>query len=130
MNLRRTDITNIIQAYDISKDIITVGEVTNRDAIEQSIEDILGTSYGERPFMPTYGSILPLQTFESFTGNYGEQVLDSLLDSIELWEDRIVLSRDKSFVEYNVDANSINLGIVYTMKKTGITTSFNRNITF
>jgi len=115
-------------AYDISKNVITMGEVYDDDVISQSIEIILTTNYGERVFLPNFGSVLPTMIFENITVQNGEEVLDAIISDIEQWEDRISIIAEQSSIQILNDTNTILLTIPYIINRTGITSSFERKI--
>lgn len=116
-------------AYDLSKDL-EIGEVVNTDAIDQSIENILSTSYGERLFNPFFGSPLPLVIFENLTVSQGESLLDSLIKSIEQWEDRIVILKDRCSLGIDYNNNSMDIGITYVVKNNSQLVNFERSVSF
>ena len=115
-------------AYDISKNVITMGEVYDDDVISQSIEIILTTNYGERVFLPNFGSVLPTMIFENITVQNGEEVLDAIISDIEQWEDRISIIAEQASIQILNDTNTILLTIPYIINRTGITSSFERKI--
>ena len=69
-------------AYDISQNPISKGEIYDTDVINQSIENILMTTVGERIFNINYGSNLMYRVFEIASEKTGEKILDSLQYSI------------------------------------------------
>lgn len=115
-------------AYDMSKDVLKKGEIYDTDVITQSIENILSTIRGERLFLLPFGSDLPLLLFEELNPSNGERILDSILDAIETWEDRIVLLRDAARMKIETDRNMLHLWIPYYVKNTTVTTTFERKI--
>ena len=70
-------------AYDISKNVLSKGEIRDVDVINQSIESIIGTLFGERIFNLSFGSDLTLRIFDIQTKKSGEQVLNSITDAIK-----------------------------------------------
>lgn len=118
-----------IFAYDMDKLARGKGEVVNEEAINNSIDNILLTSPGERFFQPYFGTILPLIIFEQLDENTGEQIIDSIVEGIKRWEDRVTILEDQ--IELNVfqDTNSINIVIPYIINRTGVTATFARKIT-
>jgi phage baseplate assembly protein W len=117
-------------AYDLAKKVLEVGELVNTDAIEQSIENILSTSYGERLFNPYFGSPLPLVLFENLTISQGEALLDSLIRAIETWEDRIILLKDRCTLNIDYDNNALDIGIAYVIKSNSQLANFERSVSF
>lgn len=117
-------------AYDIAKDIISTGEVFDSDAIEQSIENIITTMFGERLFFREFGSALSLSIFENINSQNGEMVLDSIINSIITWENRIVIDSENCRLDIDSNNNSLTLQIPYYIKKNGIESTFERLIKF
>lgn len=117
-------------AYDLSKDMFNKGEIYDEDVINQSIELILSTIFGERIFNIYVGSELASMLFENFTGGDGEGLFDSILKSIERWEDRITISYEDSTLRILSNDNAIILNIVYRINRNNIVTSFKRKIIF
>ncbi len=117
-----------IFAYDIDKDVKEIGEVSNENAINNSIENILLTGYGERIFLPYFGSPLGLVVFESLNNVNGEKILDEILNAIKRWETRITIIERE--VELNIlkDQNTITLVIPYIINRSGLKSTFSRKI--
>lgn len=119
-----------IFAYDLSNKILETGEVVNKEAIDQSIESILSTSYGERIMLPSYGSVLPSVLFETLTESQGEALLDSLIASIEAWEDRITILKNQCTMNIDYINNTLDIGIAYVINQTAELSNFERNVSF
>jgi phage baseplate assembly protein W len=115
-------------AYDIAQDIYHHGEVHDEDVINQSIELILSTAYGERFFNPSFGSSLPYRLFDTIDENFGERILDDIVVAINRWEDRITIMEDQMRMVINPDQNSINIVIPYIVKRNGKTSYFKKKI--
>lgn len=118
-------------AYDLSNKILTKGEIFDYDVINQSIENILSTVFGERLFNPFYGSTLSNQLFEAMDSrflNNNTALLDALIQQINLWENRIVFIMGDSFFKADPDNNMVSLQLTYYVKKTQIKNTFKRKI--
>ena len=96
-------------AYDLSKNIISKGEIFDKDAINQSIENILSTLFGERVFRPFFGSRLPATLFEIVTAEEAEKLLDDLIDSIAIFEDRIEIFSEEAEINLRPDQNTLDI---------------------
>ncbi len=115
-------------AYDLSKNIITNGEIFDEDCISQSIELILAIYFGERVFNPLFGSSLPLELFEGFSNKNGEKLVDEILNSIETWEDRIVIDKENVEFKFTASQNTLEIFIPYVIIKQKIVSFFNKRI--
>lgn len=113
-------------AIDISKETKSKGEVTNEKAINQSIEGILSTYFGERLFNLGFGSVLPTALFNTFTESQGEDLLTRLIETIEAYEDRITIQQDAA--RLYIKDNVMRLIIPYFLNRENITSVFDRKV--
>jgi len=117
-------------AYDIARDVIRRGELKDVDVINQSIEMILSTNYGDRLFNPNFGSILANYMFENLNEQTGERLLDDIIREILKWEDRIqIIDRDVSLI-LEPEENSLILKIPYIIKRNQLKSTFEKKIIF
>ncbi len=119
-----------IYAYDIHKKIETKGEALNDEAINVSIENILSTSFGERIFLLEFGSPLYGLLFENINEQNGEQLLDKGIESIEKWEDRVIILKDRARLEILYSSNALILTLPYTIIRNNIRGTFSKKIVF
>lgn len=115
-------------AYDISKDVISTGEVFDVDVIDQSIENIIATMLGERLFFPNFGSNIYGMLFETVNVSNGEKLLDHIIESIKNIEDRITISPNECTLQILPDTNSVNIVLKYKINETNEYTTFERRI--
>jgi len=115
-------------AYDIGKNVITKPELKDTEAINQSIEMILSTYYGERVFNPSFGSLLPAILFENLTKETANKLIDSIVVAIKRWEDRVIVLENQVKMVANRTSNSIELTIPYVIKKNNIVSIFNKKV--
>ena len=117
-------------AYDISKNVISKGEIYDKDVLSQSIEMILCTMFNERLFNPTFGSVLPSYIFDFVNETTGEQLLDDIIEAIKKWENRVtILERDAS-LQILDDEHAIILTLPYMINKLNVTGLFKKKLTF
>lgn len=121
---------NKIYAYDIAKKVLTRGESHNEEAINISIENILSTSYGERIFLPEFGSPLMSMMFENMTPAMGDQLISEIIRSIERWEDRILIYKSRVTMQLILDSNMVILSIPYSIIQNNMTGTFKKKIVF
>lgn len=119
-----------IFAYDISSQVIEKGQNFNEETIEQSITNIISTRKGERLFLPRYGSILPTLLFENINTSNGGYILDTIIDDILLWEDRIDINRERSTMIIRPDENTVEISILYIIKSTLEVLTYDRYLKF
>lgn len=117
-------------AYDISKDVISKGEIWNEKAINQSIELILATGFSERLFNPRFGCPLTSYLFESINTISGERLLDDIIAAINLWENRVIVISQMASIRILNDDSSIILTIPYIIKRGNVATKFIKKINF
>jgi phage baseplate assembly protein W len=106
-------------AYDISKNVISQGELYDDDVIKQSIEMIVATYFGERLFNLGFGSPVWGRIFEKMSPNDGENLLNGIAAAIKKWENRVLLNEPQMRVVMKTDENTISLSIPYTIKRSG-----------
>ena len=114
-------------AYDLSKNIISKGEIFDMDVLNQSIEDILSTVFGERLFNIYYGSTLPKQIFEIISQQEAERLLDIIVESLSKYEDRITVITRNSSITFP-ESNVVDINIVYVINKNNIVSTFERRL--
>lgn len=104
-------------AYDISQKVVSKGECYDNDTIDQSITNILGTSYGERVFNLSFGSSLPTKVFEIFDARSGEELLNTIVRQINKYLGyQIVIDEANIKMELDANNNSMSLSIPYVVK--------------
>ena len=115
-------------AYDLDKNFKSKGELKNEDVITQSIELIIGTILGERLFNPRFGSRVFETLFEGLTETTGEEVLDSAIEAIKEYEDRVIVNENNSELLIFPDNNSVIISIPYRIKRSGKESVFKKKI--
>jgi hypothetical protein len=115
-------------AYDLDKNASYHGEITDIDVIDQSIELILATTFGERLFNLSFGSSLSTRLFDSLTPTMADNLLNEVAQAIKTWEDRVIVLEDEMRVIKQTDQNTIILVIPYIVKKTKIVSIFKKKV--
>ena len=87
--------------------------VFDLDAINASIENILGTNQGERVFLPEFGSAINDAVFEPISETTANIILNLIIDAIDTWEPRVEIVLSESFVAPNFDRNFYDVTIRY-----------------
>lgn len=117
-------------AYDISKQVLSKGEIYDKDVINQSVEMILTTGFNERVFNLSFGSALPEYLFHFINEDSGELLLDSIIASVQKWEDRIRVTSSAATLQILDDQEAIILTLPYVIKQNGKGGIFKKKINF
>lgn len=117
-------------AYDISKNILSKGEIYDTEVLNQSIEMILTTMFNDRLFNTSFGSILPSYLFDFINENSGEKLLDDVIAAIHRWDDRIIVISNSATLQILNDQYAIILTLPYYIKQNGVTSTFKKKINF
>lgn len=115
-------------AYDLSKDIVSKGEIVDEACIRQSLELILSTFFGERLFNPEYGSSLGRTLFENMSNAKGEKLIEEILSSIERYEDRILVDTQNVEFKFYSSTNVLEINLPYVIIKQKIVSFFSKKI--
>lgn len=107
-----------------SGDILELGI----DAINSSIENIMGTSFGERIFLPEFGSGIKNLLFENINDDTAQRIFDELTSAISRWEPRIEVILDESYIIPDIEANSYQISLVYRLLDIDLRGQFSANI--
>ncbi|MFW6219508.1 MAG: GPW/gp25 family protein [bacterium] len=117
-----------IWTKDLSYKLMTRGEVTNIDSINQSIELILATLPGERLFRPQFGSNFKLRLFDTFDNKLRGKIYNDLVTAIERWERRITLVKEEIKIQLDRNNYAIRIQIPYKIRQSNIKGEFHKNI--
>lgn len=115
-------------AYDMDKKVLRKGEIWDVDVINQSIEMILGTLYGERIFNPSFGCGLQLKIFDTITESSGEEILEEISVALKRWEDRITVLENEMRLYFNEDSHTLLITIPYIIREREIKSIFKKKI--
>ena len=96
------------------------------EAINSSIENILGTIPGERLFQPNFGSNIHTLLFEPINDDTAADILFEIVDAIENWEPRVTVLLDESTVDPYPDKNLYEVVVRYKIITTQDTATFSR----
>ena len=98
------------------------------EAINSSIENILGTGFGERVFLPQFGSRIKSLLFENVNDSTAQEIFNVLTDAIKDWEPRISISFEESYIVPDIDNNSYQISLVYKILEIDLQGEFQANI--
>lgn len=124
----RQDTLNEEWASDISINAFKDGNVSNMDAINQSLELILGTIMGERLFNINFGSMFQTRLFSNIDVDFLDNLLNDTVTAIKKWEDRVVVIEDAVRLSVVPDSNVASIYIPYIVKNIGVKNVFSKKI--
>ena len=102
------DINLSFKRHPVTNDVLTVSD---EDAIKRSVKNIVFTILGEKPFQPTFGSVINNSLFELNTSLNEIRVSDEIEQSLLNHEPRI----DNLVVTTSIypDSNELNCTLQY-----------------
>lgn len=89
----------------------------NVEAIYQSINNILFTQKGERPFLRDFGSDIRKLLFEPMNDATAFAILTEVVHSIRRWEHRIFLIQGQCSVTPIYEENKYEVVVVFGIKR-------------
>ena len=107
------DINLSFKRHPVTNDVVTIRD---EDAIKRSVKNIIFTILGEKPFEPTFGSVINDSLFELSTNLNEIRVSDEIKTSLQNYEPRI--SNIEATVSIYPDSNEMNCTVEYEI--TGI----------
>lgn len=116
-------------AYDLGKNTITDADVVDEVAINQSIENIFFTNFGERVFKPNFGSSILTALFEAGTSERLTSLYSGVLDQLQRYEPRVTINKTNCNLYFDDVNNAIYITIAYSINRTGIQGSLSKKVT-
>jgi len=93
------------------------GDVTkdaNNEAVKNSLINILNTMQGSRRMLPTFALNLYGLLFDPIDDITAERIGETMLESLQMWEDRIIIEDIYVIPEY--DTNQYKIRMNYKLK--------------
>ncbi len=102
------DINLSFKRHPVTNDVVAI---RNEDAIKRSVKNIVFTILGEKPFDPTFGSVVNDALFELSTSLNEIRISDEITSSLNRYEPRI----DNVVATTTVypDSNEMNCTVQY-----------------
>ena len=102
------DINLSFKRHPVTNDLVTIRD---EDAIKRSVRNIIFTILGEKPFEPSFGSIINDALFDLDTNLNSIRIQDEITSSLKRFEPRI----DNIIVTVTVvpDTNEMNCTVQY-----------------
>ena len=96
-------------------------KVINLDSVRTSIDNILGTSRGERVFLLEFAIGLRGMVFEPINQNLINRLSDEIKNSIEIWDPRVTVIG----VDFQEETDNNYIGITLRFNIQGYAETFN-----
>ncbi len=103
-----SDFDNLFVTNPITKQL---NRKINRNAVKQSVKNLVLTDFYERPFQSDIGCNIRGYLFEPFTSHLQEQIKDAVVNVITNYEPRAKII--DVLVEDRLDLNAISLTIAF-----------------
>ena len=103
-----SDFDNLFVSNPITKQL---NKKVNRDAVKQSVKNLVLNDFYERPFQSDIGCNIRGYLFEPFTSHLQEQIKQAVINTIENYEPRANLI--DILVEDRLDLNGLSLTIAF-----------------
>ena len=107
------DINLSFKRHPVTNDVVVIRD---EDAIKRSVRNIIFTILGEKPFDPTFGSVMNDSLFELSTSLNEIRISDEITSSLNRFEPRI--SNIVVTTTVQPDSNELNCTVQYDI--TGI----------
>jgi len=125
----RIDTNSEIWAVDIAIDAFKTGEVYNEDAINQSIELILATVFGQRLFRSVFGSEFSIRVFDDMGPDFRSNLLNDVVGAIKKFEPRVTILEQSVRLDLDYDNNMATISVPYIVNYNGRPFTFKKKIT-
>ena len=102
------DINLSFKRHPVPNDVVTI---RNEDAIKRSVKNIIFTILGEKPFLPTFGSVINESLFDLNTNLSEIRITDEIKSSLLNYEPRI--DNIEVTVQVAPDRNEMNCTVQY-----------------
>jgi phage baseplate assembly protein W len=91
-----------------------VKALTNRDAVKQSVKNIVLTNFYERPYSPNLGGNILSQLFENMDSITQYEISTNIRQALDNYEPRAIIDEIKS--DFFQDQNAINVTITFRVR--------------
>ena len=102
------DINLSFKRHPVTNDVVAI---RNEDAIKRSVKNIVFTILGEKPFDPTFGSVVNDALFDLSTSLNEIRISDEITSSLNNFEPRI--DNIEVLVQLLPDTNEMNATVQY-----------------
>jgi phage baseplate assembly protein W len=91
-----------------------VKALVNRDAVKQSVKNIVLTNFYERPYSPNLGGDILSQLFENMDPITEYNIAKNIRQALDNYEPRAIIDEIKS--DFYQDENAINITITFRVR--------------
>jgi phage baseplate assembly protein W len=91
-----------------------VKALVNRDAVKQSVKNIVLTNFYERPYSPNLGGDIISQLFENMDPITEYNIAKNIRQALDNYEPRAIIDEIKS--DFYQDQNAINITITFRVR--------------
>jgi phage baseplate assembly protein W len=91
-----------------------VKALVNRDAVKQSVKNIVLTNFYERPYSPNLGGNILSQLFENMDSITQYEISTNIRQALDNYEPRAIIDEIKS--DFYQDENAINITITFRVR--------------
>jgi phage baseplate assembly protein W len=91
-----------------------VKALVNRDAVKQSVKNIVLTNFYERPYSPNLGGNILSQLFENMDPITEYNISKNIRQALDNYEPRAIIDEIKS--DFYQDENAINITITFRVR--------------
>jgi phage baseplate assembly protein W len=91
-----------------------VKALVNRDAVKQSVKNIVLTNFYERPYSPNLGGDIISQLFENMDSITEYNIAKNIRQALDNYEPRAIIDEIKS--DFFQDQNAINITITFRVR--------------
>ena len=106
-----SDIMNSFMIHPIKKDLVLLTDI---DAVNRSLKNIIQTNFYERPYDPLYGANLRHYMFENYDQSIENEMKIDIQNAIDNHEPRVIVN-DIS-ISGDPDTHELNISITYQIK--------------
>ena len=116
-------------ALDIARKVISSGEISDIEAINQSIESILMTGFNERVF-ESYGSFVPTLVFNNINESKASGIMEKIISLITKRETRISIVPSMCSITVVRATATMDILLSYIVISSGTVGEFNKRLIF
>lgn len=104
-----------------------VREISGNEAINESLENIILTNFGELLFgFMGFGTNVITEVFSNVSSRSTESIKSKVITAITKWEPRVIVDQSNVRVVIDDENHTFNLSVPYVIKSSGELATFKR----